>query len=449
MSKDKTLIFVLGMHRSGTSAVTRMLNILGAELGDDLLEAQQGVNEKGFWEHRELVQINEELLSAMGSSWYDFRSLPHDWWLPPAHKSIRQRARHFLDTAFAGQQLCVMKDPRLCVLLPFWLHVAKKQGWRSVAVTVTRAPWEVAASLCKRDPLDESTANLLWLRYSREADRFSREIPRFLVDYAAVLGDRSGLTDKMARVLGIHWPVDPEIAEAAILREIDPSLRHQESRFSNSNIQISSLAARVYHRLIAPGGKDSDDSLDKLWEEFDGILEQCGLLSDAAVAANSRLVDINGHLHKLGLEHEAALRVISERDALIGELNSELKTLGTEHEHAQGVVKERDDQLAQLNTKHAELGKEHEHALIIIAQRDGQLEQINQELAELGKEHRHALDVVSQRDEQLEKLNSDYAHAQSVVEERDQQLRELNARHQELLQHPAVKVARKVFSLDK
>ena len=177
MSNDKTLILVLGMHRSGTSAVTRMLNLLGAELGDDLLAAQQGVNERGFWEHRELVQINESLLAAMGSNWYDFRPLPREWW-KSGHKIIKERARAFLDTAFAGQQLCVMKDPRLCVLLPFWLNIAKKQGWKAVAVMVTRAPWEVASSLCKRDPLDESTANLLWLRYSCDADRYSRGIPR-------------------------------------------------------------------------------------------------------------------------------------------------------------------------------------------------------------------------------------------------------------------------------
>ena len=69
MSNEKKLILVLGMHRSGTSALTRMLNLLGVDLGGKLLEAQAGVREQGVWEPYAVVEINEDLLSRLGSCW--------------------------------------------------------------------------------------------------------------------------------------------------------------------------------------------------------------------------------------------------------------------------------------------------------------------------------------------------------------------------------------------
>ena len=202
--KDRKLIMVLGMHRSGTSALTRMLSLLGADPGKELLEAQEGVNEQGFWEHRELVEINEALLTELGTHWYDFRPLAAGWWEQKNLTSLRARARQFLDTAFESEELAVIKDPRLCILLPFWEPLIRQAGWQPSAVIATRAPWEVAASLCRRDPLDESTANLLWLRYFHDAELGSRDIDRCLVDYQDLLSAWDAQATKLSLQLGIN-----------------------------------------------------------------------------------------------------------------------------------------------------------------------------------------------------------------------------------------------------
>ena len=65
----KRVIVVLGMHRSGTSAITRGLQELGADLGPDLMPAAEGDNDKGFWEDMGAYRINERILSKLGSSW--------------------------------------------------------------------------------------------------------------------------------------------------------------------------------------------------------------------------------------------------------------------------------------------------------------------------------------------------------------------------------------------
>ncbi|HJP99138.1 MAG TPA: hypothetical protein VJ862_11295, partial [Rhodanobacteraceae bacterium] len=82
------VILVLGMHRSGTSAVTRCLNLLGAEVGSKLLPPAED-NRSGFWEHAEVVAVHEELLGDLDRVWHDGRALPEGWLLSAAARKAR------------------------------------------------------------------------------------------------------------------------------------------------------------------------------------------------------------------------------------------------------------------------------------------------------------------------------------------------------------------------
>ena len=77
--ENQRAIFVLGMHRSGTSALARVLNLMGVDLGAGS-EAAGKDNQRGFWEHPELNITNENILKSLGSSWQDLHSLPDPWW---------------------------------------------------------------------------------------------------------------------------------------------------------------------------------------------------------------------------------------------------------------------------------------------------------------------------------------------------------------------------------
>jgi hypothetical protein len=55
----KKIIVVLGMHRSGTSALTRGLSTLGVGLGDTLHPAGSD-NPTGFWEDRDIIAFNNK-----------------------------------------------------------------------------------------------------------------------------------------------------------------------------------------------------------------------------------------------------------------------------------------------------------------------------------------------------------------------------------------------------
>ena len=104
-------IAVLGIHRSGTSMVTRLLNIAGLKLGSNLLRANK-YNKRGHWEDREVVYLNELILKLLGGSWCKKPNLMRDdWWehMPEVFISQAKEVKAEL-----------IKDPRLCLTIPFW-----------------------------------------------------------------------------------------------------------------------------------------------------------------------------------------------------------------------------------------------------------------------------------------------------------------------------------------
>src|ERR1700722_11162766 len=78
MPPKNRAIIVLGMHRSGTSAFTGVLSLLGVDLGSRLLPAS-ATNQSRYWAHPDIVNTHDELLLALGSSWDDPAPLPEGW----------------------------------------------------------------------------------------------------------------------------------------------------------------------------------------------------------------------------------------------------------------------------------------------------------------------------------------------------------------------------------
>lgn len=140
-------IIVLGMHRSGTSAVTGALQRLGVDLGADLMPAQTGVNERGFWEHSAIVDLHDGLLDALEYTWDDVRPLPAKWWQDVRVIPFRAELRDILAKDFAATRLWGLKDPRMCRLMGLWHELLAECGCRPVFLHMFRDAAEVVASL--------------------------------------------------------------------------------------------------------------------------------------------------------------------------------------------------------------------------------------------------------------------------------------------------------------
>jgi|GEM_PF-7133884 len=200
-----TCILVAGMHRCGTSALTRVLNLHGASLGGTLLEGAPD-NETGFWESQAVVSLHERLFADLGRSWSDPRPLPEHWRRTPAARQAEGAIEAVLESEFAGEPLIAIKDPRLGAVLKLWINVLKRKGIRPVVCVPFRNPVEVAASLAERDHLPTALSHVLWRESVVATTRNSRGQPRVAVGYDSLLADWPATVRRIGGALGIDWP---------------------------------------------------------------------------------------------------------------------------------------------------------------------------------------------------------------------------------------------------
>jgi hypothetical protein len=185
----KKVVFVLGMGRSGTSALTRVVSLCGAALPELLLGPNPG-NPKGHWEPVDGLNLNDELLFRYGSSWYD-PSLHFQCELSIGEKdreSYLDRIGAFLSACPEARTL-VVKEPRITALAELWFTAATRHGFSVGAIIPIRHPDEVTASLVARDGTSPELASALWLKYNLLAERESRSVPRVFVEYSSLLRD--------------------------------------------------------------------------------------------------------------------------------------------------------------------------------------------------------------------------------------------------------------------
>ena len=112
---NKKIIMVLGMHRSGTSAIARGLQTLGVQLGTNLFSAGFD-NPKGFWEDKDVLEINEQLLRQLGAAYDSLSLLPEYNVNDPEIKPLFSKAiRYFSDSITRNYDIFGIKDaPMVC-----------------------------------------------------------------------------------------------------------------------------------------------------------------------------------------------------------------------------------------------------------------------------------------------------------------------------------------------
>jgi hypothetical protein len=252
-------VVVLGMHRSGTSLATRLVSLVGPSVcrGDDLLAAHAG-NARGHWESCSMVRLNDALLGRLGAT----------WWCPPpsAPSGAAGPLAGFAEIAESTllrshpRPPWVWKDPRTCLLLPFWTAVL---GWRAAYILVVRHPLEVCASLVSRSAFSPELALALWERYVRNALQGAAGSPLLLSTYDQILADPIGWCERAQAFLAAATVPTRAWSEAAVSAFASDRLRHsvrswaglaQEPLLSREQRDLAdaTLATRGEHAPYAP-----------------------------------------------------------------------------------------------------------------------------------------------------------------------------------------------------
>jgi len=270
LSKKNKAVIVLGMHRSGTSALMRLLNLMGVELGDNLMPASQE-NEKGYWESAYIVDLNRDILKKFDCTWKSLKFLPDDW-SKDLEKlfDLNNMAKQFLIDKFATSKIWGMKDPRLSRLLPFWGQIIENELHLEAHYVISlRNPIEVSRSLAKRqDVVNDEYSYFLWLIYNLEAERYTRGKNRSFVCYDSLLSDWQLVVRKIESECGLQFPNSIDKAKASIDDFIMPTLKHNSVNDIGINYgDIYELSKEVYG-LLSKGECLTNDyqRLDEVYE---------------------------------------------------------------------------------------------------------------------------------------------------------------------------------------
>lgn len=218
---------ILGMHRSGTSAVTRIVNFLGVYLGEeeDLLEPAPD-NPSGFWERRDVLDLHERLLCHLGTSWAAQRRLPLGWHRHPSVTPFREELVALVRDRFPSDRPWAWKDPRASILLPIWRDALADSGTDAFCILVVRHPREVAGSLMRRDGIEAGQAVGTWLHYNLAMLWNTRGMRRAVISWERLIRDWPRQIGRCSEQLGIVWPEASRQAEERVNVFLDPSLVH-------------------------------------------------------------------------------------------------------------------------------------------------------------------------------------------------------------------------------
>ena len=268
-------LLVLGMHRSGTSALAGMLVRLGAE-GPRTLMPPNESNPLGYWESEPIAEFNDRLLAAADTSWDAWTPIDPAWEASAAATALAAELIRLVDLEFGKAPLLVLKDPRVCRVAPFWCRQLEASGIDVSVVLVVRAPGDVAGSLAARDGFAEEFSLLLWLRHILDAEASTRSLPRAIVSYEELLSDWRVVADRLARQLSMVWPLNPDVVGGSVSAFLRPQLRHHAATPAVVNVApaLGDWLARVRHALhllseSAGGAGDAHAILDDVRAQVD------------------------------------------------------------------------------------------------------------------------------------------------------------------------------------
>lgn len=373
----KKIIVVLGMHRSGTSAITRGLQALGIELGNRLLPPIEGINDKGFFEDIEFNAFNIEILEVIKSDWHylspieaiDIETLRRKGYFLRAIELIREKVA---DTPTFG-----FKDPRVAKLLPFWKEVFAHCGFDVRYVIAIRNPLSVVKSLAKRDSFDFEKSYLLWLGHVLSSLSVVEESKHVLVDYDRLMNAPEEELKRIAQYLDL--PIKQGELQRYKSEFLDKGLRSTVYHLSDLLLDYTCppLVREIYSTLldVASDNRQIEDVPLILWTEEFGRIK-----------SNLHLADkLFGDISNLN-------QVVTERNEDITKLDQEIVAKDEEISSLTHAIKEKDEQLTSLT--HAIKEKDERITILTytIAEREELISNFSQSEAEKYKAHIHQLE---------------------------------------------------------
>jgi hypothetical protein len=319
---QKHIVVVLGMHRSGTSVITKALEALGVDLGKQLMAPLQDNNEKGFFEDLEVYELNETLLKTLGHEWHTLTPVLTDEIQGSSISNLRNHALDLLRSRFAETDFFGMKDPRISRLLAFWQDVFNQLNAQVSYVIACRNPLSVAQSLNKRDGFDLEKGYLLWIEHTLRSLTGTVGMTRLVVDYDRLMDDPITELQNISRFLNVKFDANTPSVIDFKHNFLESSLCH--NRYLKRDLQESILApddAKDLYEILFKLSEnsislDSPQPIEKIQEIKARLQKNYSLLRYLRYCDDQRI--------EMTSKSNQAFATLAERDAQLAERDAQL-----------------------------------------------------------------------------------------------------------------------------
>lgn len=275
-ASQKEVLVILGMARSGTSAIARGLKALGVDLGEKLTPASERWNPKGFWEDTDVVyKINRGVLYALDHQWMSANLIEKLQYQSGALYDLKNSAIALVRQRIAMTPYWGFKDPRTAKLIPFWQEVFTALNLKDSYVIALRNPLSSAHSYQSLSGCDLEEALLLWLMHLIPAVEGTQNKNRVVVSYDLLMQDPHLQLNRIK--IGLDLPDLADSSEIDIYANefLDKKLHHYEYSMddlkSHPVTAVVPLCLKVYEILLKVAKDDikfSDEEFISTWQQI-------------------------------------------------------------------------------------------------------------------------------------------------------------------------------------
>jgi len=311
-------IIIFGMHRSGTSCVSRLVNMMGGYFspeGEEMLP--QAENPKGFWERFDVMEVNNEILRASGGVWDQVSKINFGKIESKQQEVFKKKIQNII-YSLDGHRPWFVKDPRMCLVFSYWRPFLELP----VAIFVYRNPLQIAQSLAQRNNFPLYVGIALWEYYVISAIKDLQGINTFVTCYEDLVESPVSEVKRIYNrlndfgVKGLRLPVDKEIKAF-----VDPQLCHHRATQKMLSSYLNSNQLQLVN-LIKNDLKDLGSYKCKVSESSIEILDQFFIS------------------HRMSLEKKELVERVGLNGKVLAQLNTEFSDVKDEHSRLANKLKE-------------------------------------------------------------------------------------------------------------
>ena len=223
--RPKQAVLILGSGRSGTSVMTKCINLMGVSLGtDNLLAPSKRINPKGYFENKDVIKIHKSLGGKLR-----YRPAFTGYYDSPKIKNDRSALTKYLKETFENEQYLAIKDPRMNDYIELWQHVLADVDVQPAEIVLLRNPLDVVDSNARAWKRDTTLAMRQWQVRTLLSLRDSDPERRVLVTYEDLFDQTLNTLKRIATKFDLPWTDDELALQAQIDSFIDPELQKSDS----------------------------------------------------------------------------------------------------------------------------------------------------------------------------------------------------------------------------